>query len=142
VYKVGGVQFPSAGNELILFIVLIIALIFALIGFSGAYSFYFLVPILAVVACVVGIIGVLTKNAGLLRVTFICSIIIIVILLSLALLAIILFFTSCNNNNNNSICFSPVWYVIWSIIDAIGWAFIAWLCMRVRVDYGVNPTSS
>ncbi len=122
-------QLPNGGTPLILFIVLIIIFVLMCISFGSFTSFgcfkgscgYFLLPpILGLVACVCGIIGILCTNSLLMFITAIAA----VILCVLHIIAFILVFVDFANALG-SVIFPLIVYILaalmWGWISSASW---------------------
>lgn len=127
-------QVPNSGTPLILFIVLIIVLIWMFISFAsfGGFcaasvcGFFFLPPILGLIACICGIIGILLAMSLLMFITTVAAIIIAV----LDIIAVIIVFAEFSSSGLGAFAFTIVVF----IISAICWASIAhasWQCKKL-----------
>lgn len=117
---------PSAGTPLILFVLLIILFILMCISFGSFTSFgvcfggscgYFLLPpILGLIACVCGIIGLLCANSLLMLVTAIAAIVLCILHIIAVILVLVEFAQTLGN-----LIFPLIVY----ILAALLWGWIA-----------------
>ena len=98
---------PNGGTPLILFIVLVILFILMCISFGaftgfkvcfgGSCGFYLLPPVLGLIACVCGIIGILCTNSLLMFITAVASIILCILHIIAFILVLVEFAQTAKN---------------------------------------------
>mmetsp|Transcript_3614 Transcript_3614/g.5919 ORF Transcript_3614/g.5919 Transcript_3614/m.5919 type:complete len:130 (+) Transcript_3614:26-415(+) len=127
----GDLKTPQ-GDDLVLFVLLIIAFCWSGASFGAFIGWYLVSPLCALISCICGVIGILLDHQTLRNVSFIASVIVVVLLmLTFCIFSIEVMF--CHG------CHFFFWPFSWWIIDILLWGAIVLFGHKTRGNGGYSP---